>query len=496
MTLIELRLFLGYNRFYSQLPTSLPKTLHSSLLSPTIFSVSNRFSSKIASNLLNSWISSSGSFSDCAPTHPSSQISCPKYVLRSCSDRGKLINLPMLKLHYYGGFRSFVASASSVLRPNAFRKQVLDVVEMIRRNENGLESRLNSINVSLSDITLVFRVLNCENVSALRLFDWIRVSRPDFSRNFDICSLVIDNCGRLSDYQTMLGILKSFRPKHICLTKMAFGFLLDSIENKALVIDSVKKVVKTLNEVGGSCRTSGVRSLIEVFSCSDLFEMAEFVMKITERNTSYYNIMIKEKCRKCDIKGARAILDRMREVGCEPDIKGCNLVLSYMCKNGESPEVLLDEMKAMKFTPDELTFEILIVYSCKFGRFEFALDFLDKMVSWGLEPRLTTHAAFIKGYFNLNRFEEAHKYVVDSSLKHKYSSNVTYSLLANLHLKTGNPIAAMNILSELIGIGLRPSFQVFVRVLKSLRKLDRNDLAEELENRLSSLSSQTSGEAG
>ena len=63
--------------------------------------------------------------------------------------------------------------------------------------------------------------------------------------------------------------------------------------------------------------------------------------------------------------------------------------------------------------PDALTFEILIYYSYRLGKLDFAVKFLDQMVSRGLEPRLTTHTAFIKGYFHFGHFDEAYKYVVD-----------------------------------------------------------------------------------
>jgi hypothetical protein len=42
--------------------------------------------------------------------------------------------------------------------------------------DNDLESKLDSMNVSLSitSITEIFRVLNCEKVSTIRFFAWIR----------------------------------------------------------------------------------------------------------------------------------------------------------------------------------------------------------------------------------------------------------------------------------------------------------------------------------
>lgn len=405
------------------------------------------------------------------------------------------------------GFRLFSASSSSNepsnpgverIKSKSFGNKALRIFHLIKRGGNDLESELNRVNVSLSipSITQILQLLNSEKVSALRFFNWVRDSSPSLSRNYDICSLVVDNCGRLSDYESLTRTLNEFNLKGICLTPNAFRFVPESGSTKDSLKDSVIEVVDMLDGVGGTCRTSGVRSLIEMFSRLGSFEMAKFVMQITETNTSYYNVMIRETCRQCDLESSRALLDEMKQVGCRPNITSYNLVLSNMCKNDESAEDLLKEIQEMDCSPDEITFEILISHSCKLGQFDFALELLDKMMLWGLIPRLTTHAAFVKGYFKLHRYEEARKYVDYSSATHRYSSNVVYSLLAELYLKEGNEADAASILSEMVDKGLRPSFRVFVRLLKGLRRSGRDDESRDLEKRFFCLSPQTITETG
>ncbi|KAF3447417.1 hypothetical protein FNV43_RR12603 [Rhamnella rubrinervis] len=473
----------------------LPKNIVSLIPTSAIFFNFNHFHSKTASIPLYSLISSTG-------YSPS------------------LVNLRWFKPYCHGGFQSLSTSSSIVstsstplaenswirnhdvdgIRWNASPKQVSDLVEMIRKGENDLESKLDSFNVSLSvaSIIQVFGVLNCEKVSALRFFDWIRSSQPNLRGNYDICSLVIDNCGRLNDFEAMLCILNEFRQRGIRLTQKAFGFLSVLILTKPLIMDSVRQVVIVLNEVGGSCGVSGIRSLIEMFSVLGSFEMAKYVIQITEKKVSYYNIIIKEKCRRSDFIGARAILDEMWRVGCVPRVNTYNYVLGNLCKNEESSEAneLLKEMQEKNCPPDDLTFEILVCQSCKLCKLDYAIKLLDGMVSRGLEPRLTTHATIVKAYFYSKRYEEAYNYVVYSSVKHKCSSNTIYSLLLSLHQKKGNLVTALSILSEMTKKGLRPNSAVYRRLLKKSSDARQQNSARNLENGFSSLSSHSAIKEG
>jgi pentatricopeptide repeat protein len=515
----KLRYFSNSRSLYSLFshsphPFISPKTLVSPNSSSNFFFISNHFHfhTKPTSNSLYPIISSSGSSLFSATTYPVPQSSqalhC--YSCNNNENRHQLLNLGRC-LRWFSVSSNDVSSGSAGLeginsiknvkfgkmvvdriRPKATHKQVSEIISMVMRDANDLESKLDSMNVRLSiaSITEIFRVLNCERVSGIRFFDWIRDSQPDLYRNSDICSLVIDNCGCLDDYKALLYILNEFRKKKICLNKRAFGFLPVLVSNKDSIMHSVRRVVEVLNEAGGSCRKSGIHSLIEMFSDLGSFEMAKFVMEITEWNSIYYNILIREKCRRCDFEGAREMLDEMRQMGCDQIVAGYNYLLSSLFKNDETaqPWQLLEEMQERGCLPDALTFEIFIYYSFRLGQFDLASKFLDRMVLNGIEPRLTTHAAFIKGYFNSLRYEEAYKYVVDSSVKHKFSSNSNYSLLASLHQKKGNVVIARNILLEMIKKGLRPKFSVYMRVLNHLNDAGREDLAGDLKSRFSSLS--------
>ena len=78
----------------------------------------------------------------------------------------------------------------------------------------------------------------------------------------------------------------------------------------------------------------------------------------------------------------------------------------------------------------------------------------------------------------------------------KWPSNTIYSLLASLYQKNGNLIGAHKILIEMIAKSLKPNFSVYKRVLEHLDKSGGEDMARDLRSRFSSLSFQSSTDAG
>ncbi|XP_022141785.1 pentatricopeptide repeat-containing protein At1g62930, chloroplastic-like [Momordica charantia] len=443
--------------------------------------------------------------------------SAPSLCLFGRCNGGRLdLNLGLLQRRSYTTCRSFLSSSFNqptstekpqcgtgnldVSKPNARQNQFWDIIKIIRRNEEDLESKLNSLNLSLTNVLVaqIFRVLNNDKVSAFRFFNWIRVQSCKFPGNSDVYSLLIDNFGRLDDYEGMLPVLTEFRRKGIDLNHKAFVFLHVQLSNEASIKISVERVIKLLNEVGGSCRISGVMSLIEMFCSFGSYGMAKFVIEITERRASFYNIIVREQCRRNDFEGARCTLNEMRQVGCSPDVGILNYLLSCLCKNDRFDEAqsMFEAMLQQDCPPNSLTFEVIICHLCEIGKIESALSFLDMMVSRGLEPRLSTHAAFVKSYFNSQRYEEAYRYAVDSSSKHATAQNATYSLLATLHEKRGNLVDAQKILSELIDAGLRPNFPVYTRVFKKLQLQGKEDLANDLKGKFSIVSFQCGIQTG
>ncbi|XP_059285123.1 pentatricopeptide repeat-containing protein At1g09900-like [Lycium ferocissimum] len=366
---------------------------------------------------------------------------------------------------------------------------ILEVIETIKGGGEDLRHKLilAASKLSLNSVIEIFDLLNEQRISGLKFFNWLRVSHPEFYRSAYVNSLIICNCGWLDDYKTMISLLEEFKAEKTCLTDKAFGFLTVVGSSKDSLINSTKKVVDMLNDVGGSCRGSGVYGLIEMFCCLDLFDMAAFVTEITERTASHYNILIRKRCRAGQIEEARAIIKEMSEFGCSPNTKSYNYLLGSLCKNDKMEYVntVLEEMRNKGLNADAITFETLVYHSSSRGQVDFASKFLNLMVNMNVEPRSTTHVAFLKVLLEAGEREKANKYVIDMSAKYNHSVNTLYSLLVRLHRKKGDIMTAQNILNEMIDKGLKPDFGIFIEIVKQLQKTGRKTLARDLRTKYS-----------
>ncbi|KAL3641486.1 hypothetical protein CASFOL_016454 [Castilleja foliolosa] len=368
---------------------------------------------------------------------------------------------------------------------NCLPNFVLEIVDILKENGEDLESRLNTMpsKLPVHSIVEIFEILNTQRISGLRFFEWILVNNPRFRRNANFCSLTINHLGRLDDYETMFVLLKKFTSENICLTYDAFEFLSVSDPTNSSLNENIQRVVDLLNKVGGSCRNSGIHSLIEMFCKLDSFDMAKYVITITESKISYFCILVREKCKNGLIEDAHSIIREMRERHCSPNTTVHNYILGSYWKNGKTDEafVLLDEMKEFNIPANEITFEILVNFVCSLGNMNDAHKLLDQMSSQGLEPRLTTHARIVKTLFAAEKYEAAHKFVVDS--RYKTSSNMMYSLMANLYREKGDVFSARDVLVEMMEKCLKPNFSVYLKIVKRLRKIGKGNLARDLEIR-------------
>lgn len=385
-----------------------------------------------------------------------------------------------------------IVGSDSVVESEVHRKHsrgriVLDVVNTVRDNGEDLESRLNELHPRLNaySITEIFEVLNAQKVPGLRLFEWVWSNNPKLHKNACVCSLVIDNLGRLEDYETMRTLFRKFTNENICLTYDAFGFLPVLASTDALLKESIGRVLGLLNEVGGSCQSSGVYALIEMFCKFHLFEMAKHVIKIEGRKASYYCLLIREKCSSGLVEDAHDIIREMREAHCAPTTTVYNYLLGSLWKHSRMTEAssLLDEMKENDIPLDAITYEILINTACSLGNMDGVHQLLHQMVTRGLQPRLSTHAFVIKNLFAAEKYEAAHKYVVDSSANDKPSSNTTYSLMAKLYCEKGHIMSARSTLVDMMENGLKPNFSIYLKIVKQLRRSGRGNLARDLESR-------------
>ncbi|XP_017420093.1 pentatricopeptide repeat-containing protein At3g53700, chloroplastic isoform X2 [Vigna angularis] len=363
----------------------------------------------------------------CFPHHPFAGSS----TRRSNVDNG---HLPFnLNLHFHTRVYFCTRTCTPYWsRPLATSEQVSQIIALIREDGDDLVTKLNSMNVSLSDASVVdiFQILARDRVSALQFFDWLKVSDPDICCDPDIGSLFVNNCGLLWNFEAMVPVLRGFSLKRVFLGIKAFGFLLDLGLDKTSSMKCVKKIMTVFNEVGGVYQSFGVQLLIEMFGLSGSFEIAEFVIRTSGRKMKNYHVLMKIMCKRGDCKRVGDLVEEMERSNCDMNASTYNLLLSCLCKSGK-----IDE-------------------------------------AWQV----------LEG-----KYEEAHVYVIGSADKLCYSSNANYSLLATLHLNNGNVLLASKVLSEMMDKGLKPNFSAYKKIKTHLEKKAEKDLSMELSRRYLSL---------
>ncbi|CAN6296784.1 unnamed protein product [Urochloa humidicola] len=360
------------------------------------------------------------------------------------------------------------------------------IVRLVAAGGRSLEADLDRLDPALSHalVASTLRALTDRAVPAERFFAWASLRRGS-SPSAHAHNLLVENGGKLADYQAMSRALALMSQRRLSLTDRALAFLAPSGSSRSSCVeDAARAVLRVLDDVGGPCRASGVFSLVKALAYTGEFDAAVSVIEETRRMARYYNVLVAAKCKIGDFVGAREVFDEMRRSGCAPDANTWNYLLGCLLKNGRLAEAcgLVETMEMSKSgeVPDSLTYEILTYHACKAGKMDLAMQILDQMFSANLTPRITIHSAFIKGYFYAGRIEDAHKYVNDMSTRDRHSVNRNYSLLAKLLRKSGRTIDAGRVLYELMEKGLRPDHSAYVKVAKDLHKMGRGDLASEL----------------
>ncbi|CAI9117137.1 OLC1v1018479C1 [Oldenlandia corymbosa var. corymbosa] len=362
------------------------------------------------------------------------------------------------------------------------------IVEIIKSGNTDMESKLSFISVGLrvESVREIFLFLNFHKINGLRFFRWLRCYNPKWHRSAEVCSHVICNCGCLGDFKTMKLLLHEFSAERICLDENAFRFLPLFHSSKDSLSKSVTRVVSLLGEVGGSCHKSGIWGLIEMFCSLESFEMARFVIEITGKKDAHINMLVRHRCKREHFEEAKSIIREMQD----PTVTSYNYLIGSLCKADKFVEAsgLVGEMESKGVHPDDITFDILVHYSCNSGKLDIAKQWIDKMVNSGLCPRISTHGAMLKAFFRAELHQEARNYVIDSTVKFPHSSPIIYSVFADLHQGNGRLKDARDILVEMMAKGLRPNFRIYVKILNQLRKTGRGgQMAQDLEDRYRSL---------
>lgn len=175
-------------------------------------------------------------------------------------------------------------------------------------------------------------------------------------------------------------------------TQLAFSVCWDMVERSSDKLgDDVKRDVdNVVRLLCGSNRIQEVRDLVKKVAFSGLG---------WKPCSSVLNDIAVGYCEKKDFED---LLSLYRELSCEPDKLSGNRVINTLCRDfcSERGDLFRLELEHLGFKPDEVTFGILICWSCHERNLRSALLYLSESLSRGLNTNVFSYNALICEMFN------------------------------------------------------------------------------------------------
>lgn len=201
-------------------------------------------------------------------------------------------------------------------------------------------------------------------------------------------------------------------------TLLAFRICLDMIEKDIYLNDMPKA---TLDNVARLLCTEGkfqeARKLVKKATALG-FKLSNFVL-----NEIAYGY--------CDKRDFMDLLNFFLVTKSAPDILAGNRILHSLCScfGTERAELFMHELEHLGFVPDEITFGVLISWSCQEGKLKCSLVYLSEIFSRGLKPHMYSYNALISGLFQKGMWKHA-RVVFDEMVERGTSPGIqTYKIL-------------------------------------------------------------------
>ncbi|CAH9082792.1 unnamed protein product [Cuscuta europaea] len=218
-------------------------------------------------------------------------------------------------------------------------------------------------------------------------------------------------------------------------------------------------------------------------SLSDL-PKAKHVLRImlnkkSADKTRIYNIYLRSVCLSSNPTELLNTLLAMLQSQCRPDIISLNTVVNGLCKMArveEAMKVLHDMMSGKKFcSPDAATYTTAIAGLLEVGRDEEALNLLRyTMPNNGFTPGVVTYNAVLRGFFKMNRVDEAMEIFNSSGVP---ANPITHTIVIDGLFDSGRIDEAKRFWDAIVWPSGVHDEYVYSAILKGLCRSERVDEA-------------------
>ncbi|XP_068663097.1 pentatricopeptide repeat-containing protein At5g15280, mitochondrial [Aristolochia californica] len=188
-------------------------------------------------------------------------------------------------------------------------------------------------------------------------------------------------------------------------------------------------------------------------------------------------------CKKKDFVDLLNFLNEQKHV---PDSHICNRIISSQCKHfgTEKGWTFLLQLEALGFQSDEITFAILINWSCKEGKLKDGFIYLSELISRNLKPNVRAYDALIAGVFVAGIGTYAKDIFCDMIEKEVVPNEFTFRVLLAGYCRNREFEEVKMIAKEMVKLGLLylSSSEYFLSKIFVFMGLDRLNVRVKRDN--------------
>lgn len=184
-------------------------------------------------------------------------------------------------------------------------------------------------------------------------------------------------CGAL--LKQLVGMRKTQLASRVCMDMAEMGFDLRDVKKATF-----EGVIRLL------CRDGKIQEARNLIKKGMAFDFKPSNLVLNEVAYGY-----------CEKKDFDDLLSFYADIKCAPDVMAGNRIMHSLCSNfgTRRAEPFLQELEHSGFNLDEITFGIMIGWSCREGKLKSAFVYLSEMLARHLKPHKCTYNALISGVF-------------------------------------------------------------------------------------------------
>lgn len=278
--------------------------------------------------------------------------------------------------------------------------------------------------------------------SLYEIFKWgVENENTHFLQSYEVMSLLLVHVGLFTEAENLIEgrgvsceILNKLIKGYVSVKELEKAVLVyDGMKEKGIVpsrlcyrvlLDYLVKMKRTniafpvafdLVDLGGNLSGDEMNILedVMVLLCVDrkIHEARSLIRKVLHLKNFEVSSFVFDEIAfgYCEKKDFKDLISFFAEVNCAPSVIAGNRVMNSMCISYgvERALLFLKELESVGFSPDEVTYGILIGWSCHEGKMKNALRYLFVMLSKRFVPHLCTYNALISGLFKVGMLEHA-----------------------------------------------------------------------------------------